>query len=39
MRIGMRRSKYCSICGSELKPDEIDICKNCQASMIHNDMV
>lgn len=26
-----------SICGSELEPDEIDICDNCKASIISND--
>ena len=27
--------EYCSICGSELSDDEIDICDNCKASIIH----
>jgi len=27
----------CSICGSELEPDEIDICDNCKASIISNE--
>jgi hypothetical protein len=27
----------CSICGEELKPDEIDICDNFKASIISSD--
>lgn len=30
-------TRYCSICGSELESDEIDICDNCKASIISND--
>ena len=30
-------TRYCSICGSELEPDEIDICDNCKASIISSD--
>ena len=30
-------TRYCSICGDELQPDEIDICDNCKASTINSD--
>ena len=32
-------TKYCSICGEPLEPDEEDedICRNCQASIITSD--
>ena len=31
--------KYCSVCGTELKPSEYDqdICDNCKASILLND--
>jgi len=29
--------EYCSICGEALKPDEIDICDNCKASILIDD--
>jgi len=27
----------CGICGTELKDDELGICDNCKASIIHTD--
>jgi len=30
-------TRYCSICGEELTPDEINICDNCKASIIYSE--
>jgi len=29
-----KKMRYCSICGEELEPDEIDICNSCKAILM-----
>lgn len=32
-------TRYCSICGEELQIDEMDICDNCKASIIEENLI